>query len=308
MDIDVVVPAYNAERTLRAALDSVRAQTAPAHEILVIDDGSKDGTREIASAYASNGAPRVRLLTQANGGPSRARNWGVRESRAEFIAFLDADDAWEPTKLERQLEAFARKPEAVLCYTGLQNVTPTGERLEYVPPAPEGVLSTRLRLGNPQIVPSCVMVRREAFEKAGGFLLTLKGSEDWEFWVRLHQQGPFCAVDEPLTLYTVSNTGLSSNADHMYREACILAEQHLLHDLDGLPRMLWRRRILSYQSYKAALTARAAFEHGKELRYILQSFGYWPNPLWEPHRARVLAVSLRNGLIRRGIAPRTAKV
>ena len=304
MSIAVVIPAYNAERTVRATLDSVLAQTAPADEVLVIDDGSKDSTREIIASY---GAP-VRLFTQANGGPSRARNLGVREARSEFIAFLDADDTWEPTKLERQLEAFTRKTGAVLCYTGLRNVTPTGETLECVPPAPEDVLSTRLRLGNPQIVPSCVMVRRDAFERAGGFLLTLKGSEDWEFWVRLQQQGPFCAVHEPLTRYTVSNTGLSSNADHMYGEACIMAEKHLLNDLKGLPRKLWRRRILSYQSYKAALTARAAFEHGKELRYILQSFGYWPNPLWEPHRARVLAVTLRNGLMRRGIQPRTAKV
>lgn len=303
MSVAVIIPAYNAERTLRATLDSVLAQTAAPDEVLVIDDGSKDTTPEIVRSY---GSP-VRLLTQANGGPSRARNLGVRESRAEFIAFLDSDDTWESTKLERQLEAFARKSAAVLCYTGLRNVSPEGESLECVPPAPEDVLSTRLRLGNPQIVPSCVMIRRDAFECAGGFLLTLKGSEDWEFWVRLQEQGPFCAVHEPLTRYTVSNTGLSSNADHMFEEACLMAEKHLLKDMKGLPRKLWRRRILGYQSYKAALTARAAFEHGKELRYILQSFGYWPNPLWEPHRAKVLAVSLRNGLIRRGIPPREVK-
>ncbi len=289
MSVSVVIPAYNAALYIHKALESVLAQTSPVDEILVIDDGSKDNTRQVVEGYA----PRVRLITQENAGPSPARNLGVASSSSTFIAFLDADDAWAPTKIERQLAAFAAAPDAVLCYTGLRHMFSDGST-SVVHTTPVATLRDDMRLGNPAILPSCVMIARAPFQQSGGFTSLLKGSEDWDLWLRLAQLGPFCAVDEPLTLYTVSNTGLSANADHMYREAVSMLEDRLLAGLTGIRRRLWRRRILAYQAYKGALTARASAEHRKELRYILHSFAFWPWPFWRPHRFKALAVTLRN--------------
>ena len=106
--VGVVVPAYNAAATLDETLRSVRAQTHRALEIIVVDDGSLDDTAAIARRHAAEDE-RVRVLCQANAGVAAARNAGWQSSRADLIAFIDADDLWAPTKIERQLQALARR-------------------------------------------------------------------------------------------------------------------------------------------------------------------------------------------------------
>src|SRR5215475_4737819 len=105
--VTVVIPAYNAEATLDETLRSVRSQTHRALEILIVDDGSSDGTPEVALAHAA-ADPRVRLIQQSNGGVAAARNRGIEEARATLIAPVDADDLWAPTKIERQVAALHR--------------------------------------------------------------------------------------------------------------------------------------------------------------------------------------------------------
>lgn len=289
MSVSVVIPAYNAQNFIRKALVSVLEQTVEVDEIIVVDDGSSDETSQIVAAYA----PRVRLLQQQNQGPSRARNFGVESATSEWVAFLDADDAWVPQKIEKQLNALQAHPESVLCYTGLRNLLPDG--LEAIRDAfPVSKLRDQLRLENPGITPSSVVVRRSTYFSCGGFTSNFKGSEDWDLWSRLIDSGPFCNVNEPLTLYQVSNTGLSSNAEHMFREAKSLLDLRLLLGLKGMRRALWRQRILSYQSYKAALTARASQQTALEVGFILKSFLYWPSPFWNPDRLKFLAVATRN--------------
>lgn len=292
MSVSVVIPAYNAESYLRKALESVLNQTVPADEILVIDDGSTDGTRAVVESYA----PRIRLLQQKNQGPSVARNLGVASTQSEFIAFLDADDSWHPRKIERQLATLADNPGCILCYSAILAIGVDGS--EAVDPAcPVEDLRAALHISNPGVPPSCVMVSRSAFLEVGGFNASFKGSEDWEFLLRLYKVGRFCVIQEPLTLYQVSTTGLSSDVDRLLVEATrmlplLLAERH------GLSRFFWRRRILSFQIYKAALGARMARQRSRELRYLLQSFLCWPSPFWHPRRVKVLAVSFLNILRR----------
>ena len=115
--VSVIIPAYNASRTIRETLESAAAQTHRALEILVVDDGSSDETPAIVEGFAS-GDPRVRLIPQANGGVAAARNSGIAASSAEFIAPLDSDDLWHPTKIARQLDIFATGgPDIGLVYT-----------------------------------------------------------------------------------------------------------------------------------------------------------------------------------------------
>ena len=288
--MSVVIPAYNAETLLPRALESVFSQTLPPDEILVVDDGSKDGTHAVAQSFGS----RVRVLSQANAGASAARNLGVQSATSEWIAFLDADDAWEPRKLERQRSAIAGLAGTVLCYTGVMALAADGSRT-LVPAVPPSRLRAALRLTNP-ILPSSVLLSRSAFLHVGGFNVSQIVCEDWDLWLRLLQRGPFCVVDEPLTVYQTSITGLSSDADELFREAERMVDSRLLDGMRGLNRFLWRRRILSYQAYKSALTARAAARRESELAYMLRSLSLWPFPTWHPVRYKTLGVTLRNRL------------
>ena len=291
MSVCTIIPAYNAEAFLHRAIDSVLNQTAPVDEIIVVDDGSKDSTCAVAESYG----PRVHLIRQKNAGPAAARNLGVRSSNSDFIAFLDADDAWQPQKIEKQLAAFAANPGAVLCYTGVTHVHTEGWQEDF-PVRPPDVLRSELRLGNPKLVPSCVMLTRAAFLQVGGFDTSLKGSEDWDLVIALLDLGPFYAVDEPLTLYQVSDSSLSADADWMFLETRKMLDRRLVADLHGPSRWLWRHRILSYHAYAAGLGARTAGDRPKELRYMLYSILLWPSPLWHPIRFKALTVSLKNRL------------
>src|SRR5262245_39118970 len=110
--VSVIVAVYNGERFIADALRSILAQTAPADEVIVIDDGSTDGTGAVVARF-----PDVRCLRrEANGGQASALNWGVASARGAYLAFLDADDVWEPDKLARQLAAFAADPALDVVY------------------------------------------------------------------------------------------------------------------------------------------------------------------------------------------------
>src|ERR1700761_7596824 len=266
MSVCAIIPAYNAEAFIHKAIESVLNQTTPVEEIIVVDDGSKDGTCAVVESYA----PRVRLFKQKNQGPSTARNRAVQESTADYIAFLDADDLWDPQKIERQLQALNTTKNAVLCYTGLLWFNEEEGWTRPAKPIPPTQVAKQLRLRNPQIVPSSVLVSRENFLRSGGFDIGLKGSEDWDFAIAMHQLGTFCAVEEPLTLYRTSTTSLSSAPDWMFQEARKMLDRRLLMGLSGPSKWIWRRRILSYHAYVSAMNARAANRSARERDWMLQ--------------------------------------
>jgi glycosyltransferase involved in cell wall biosynthesis len=172
--VSVIIPAYNAAEFVGRAIESALRQTVPALEILVIDDGSKDVTAERVAQYP---AP-VRLLRQANGGPASARNHGAREARGEWLAFLDADDAWFPHKLEVQ-QTYLADPEVALVHAR--------EPSEYAPADATFEALWRRNF----LLTSSVLLRRAAFEEAGGFDedRALIGVEDYNLWLRLAARG-----------------------------------------------------------------------------------------------------------------------
>jgi len=292
MSVCAIIPAYNAEAFIHKAIDSVLNQTAPVEEIIVVDDGSKDGTCGVVESYA----PRVRLLRQKNQGPSVARNRAVRESTADYIAFLDADDFWDSKKIERQLDALSTAKDAVLCYTGLLEFNEEEGWERFIKPIPPAQVARELRLRNPSIVPSSVLVSRENFLRSGGFDIGLKGSEDWDFAIAMQQLGNFCAIEEPLTLYRSSTTGLSADPEWMFLETRKMLDRRLLIGLNRPAKWIWRRRILSYHAYVAAKNARAANRPSRERYWMFQSLAAWPSPAWQPQRFKSLLVMLRNTL------------
>jgi glycosyltransferase involved in cell wall biosynthesis len=292
VSVTVMIPAYNAEAFIGEALDSVLSQTRSADKIVVVDDGSTDATRTIVESYGD----RVHLMLQNHQGPSPARNWSIQSIESDFVAFIDADDIMDPNRLAKQLAAFAAAPDAVLCYCGMRQFNESGLKRDI--PAPRlKDLKYYLRFRNPGITPSCMMVRRSTYLEIGGFNTALRGIEDWEFTARIFRVGPFCVVDEPLTLYRLSDVSLSSHAERIYREVELIVDSFLLEGLTGLRRWVWRRRILSFQAMNAALTLRASRKHSEELEYFLKSIRIWPSPFWYPLRFKALAVTLRNRMM-----------
>lgn len=207
--VSVVVPAYNAEAFVETSVGSVLAQSFRDFELIVVDDGSTDGTSSRVRAYGD----RVRLLGQQNRGVSAARNRGIAYARGRLVAFLDADDAWKPTKLERQLEELWRRPECGLCYTAVcladaRMVELGAERRR------DGRVrrSELLVFGN--VVTgsaSAVVCERELLLAAGAFDERMSLCADWDAWVRLAERTAFAYVDEPLVVYR--RTGASMSAD-----------------------------------------------------------------------------------------------
>ncbi len=177
--VSVVIPAYNAERFIVETVNSALNQTYQDLEVIVVDDGSKDGTVAALAQFGN----RIRVHQQANGGVAKARNTGVSLARGTYIAFLDADDLWLPQKLERQLTSTAP-----MSYTDRLNIGERGHLPELhseIKPMRGGDLFVPLMREQNFITSTSVMLRRALFEKMGGFYTGLNGTEDWDLWIRI---------------------------------------------------------------------------------------------------------------------------
>jgi glycosyltransferase involved in cell wall biosynthesis len=198
--VSVIVPAYNAERFVRAAIDSVLAQTYLSFEVILIDDGSTDGTAAAVQAYGE----RVRYIRQGNARQAAARNRGIAEARGELVAFLDADDVWREDKLEKQVAMLERDPGLGLVYCSLQEVDREDR--------PVGHADARLRgsclpevllgrsaggLGSTALVPGAVL------ERVGTFDVALPPCEDTDLFWRIAARYRIDYVDEPLVRYRI---------------------------------------------------------------------------------------------------------
>lgn len=218
--IDVVIPVYNGASFIRQALDSVNKQTLQPQTVIVVDDGSTDDTAKIIQEYAS--VIPLQYLRQENRGLSSARNAGWKASQAPFIAFLDADDVWEPEKLAEQSSILTSAPDnLLLVYCGYHHINLEGQRvinntLPIVQPALRGnVFQELLRLNLISGSGSAVVVRREALVKLGGFDESLRALEDWDMWLRLTQIGRLDFVDRDLVGIRTHHAGMQQDTDRM---------------------------------------------------------------------------------------------
>lgn len=174
--VSVIIPVFNAARTIEQAIDSVRAQTFTDFEIIVVDDGSTDGSMEIIRRYG--GA--VKLLQQQNRGPSAARNLAISNSSGESLGFLDGDDWWKPEFLATMLAALERDPQAVMAYCDLQLVDSLGRPFPTALRLSDGHAPTVQEMLDRlwPIVPSGVVIRRAALDAVGGYPEPLRAFED----------------------------------------------------------------------------------------------------------------------------------
>ena len=204
--VSVIIPAYNCAPYISQAIDSALAQKVPV-EIIVINDCSTDSTEREILKYTSN--PIVRYIkNETNLGASGSRNLGVRMARGKYVAFLDADDWWEPKKLEKQLRLIQEK-NVVLCSTARALVNPAGSSLNKIIGVPEEITYHTLLKHNCINCSSVLLLKDVAFE----FPMEHEDShEDYIMWLRILQKyKKACAINEPLLNYRLSAAGKSGS-------------------------------------------------------------------------------------------------
>jgi len=193
--VTVVIPTYNRRDLVREAIASVTAQSYPDFEVIVVDDGSDDGTAEVVQQFAG-----VQYVYQQNRGVSAARNVGVARARGELIAFLDSDDLWQPHKLAHQVALFEQYPDVQICQTDeiwVRNgvrVNPHHKHRK----AGGDIFARSLELC--LVSPSAAMLRRVLFERLGGFDETLPACEDYDLWLRISARWPVPFIAMPLVV------------------------------------------------------------------------------------------------------------
>ena len=196
--ISIIIPTFNRSWSLKRAVDSALVQDYRHREVIVVDDGSTDQTQELLAGYGD----KIRILVQENKGVSAARNLGIQESRGNFIALLDSDDAWEKNKLSCQMAFFQSNPGAMICQTEEvwirkgKRVNPKKKHKK-----PSGMIfepSLKLCL----VSPSAVMIRKQLFDQKGMFNEAFPVCEDYDLWLRISHDTPVYLIDTPLTVKT----------------------------------------------------------------------------------------------------------
>lgn len=198
--VSVVIPTFNRRDLVQQTIESVLAQTYPAYEIIVVDDGSTDETEH---ALATRFGERIRYIWHENRGESVARNLGIAAARGEYLAFLDSDDLWLPEKLSRQMLVMVASPTVVLMGCQAWFIDSLGRKIDVAPfgtnlqPADYSLKS--LLLNNTIVGGGSIgLVRRPALEAVGGFDPEIRFGEDWDLWLRLRARWDFAFIPEPL--------------------------------------------------------------------------------------------------------------
>lgn len=286
--VSVVIPTHNYGRFIGAAIESATSQTPPA-EIVVVDDGSTDETAEVVAGFGE----RVRYVRQENSGVCVARNRGVAESTGDLIAFLDADDTWEPTKLEKQAAKFRDDPAVGLVHCGMREFdSKSGETIGlHLDGGEERVADNLLLWEGPGIVGpgGTVMVSREAFQAVGGFDERMKVGEDWDFCYRVARKYKVGFVAEPLVNYRSHIAGAHRNVDNMeagmrlfYEKAFDTDDPHVLslknRALSNYHRVMagsffQAGQLSKFASHAVRSIARRPHNLGYFLRYPLRRLG-----------------------------------
>jgi hypothetical protein len=268
--VSVVVPAFNVERYLAQAMRCVLAQTYQDLELIVVDDGSTDGSRALAESFDD---PRVRVISQANRGLAGARNTGIRAARGEFVAFLDADDLWRADKLACHVRHLDARPEVGVSICQSAFIAEDGEPMNYLQaPRLTGLEARDIFLRNPVGNGSAPVIRAATLRDIAYLALdgrpgeysyfdeSFRRTEDVECWMRiaLTTHWRFEGLAEPLTLYRVNAGGLSADLDKQYASwECMVAK------LEHYAPAFCRAHVAAARAYQLRYLARRAIRLGQ---------------------------------------------
>lgn len=242
--VSIVLPTYNRGYCIRRSVDSILNQTFRDFELIVVDDGSTDDTKDIMRSYDD---PRLVYIHNAdNRGQTARLNQGLSAARGNMIAFQDSDDEWLPEKLEKQVAAMrCLPPEVGIVYTDKWRCEPGRERYHWRSPVnmPEDgiIFDKALDESVYDIGPQSVLIRRDCFDKAGPFDERLTNFNDWDLFVRISRHYLFHHIQEPLVNYNVSPDAMTALGEGKAIEAIEVIFHKFLPDLERLPAVLAKR-------------------------------------------------------------------
>jgi glycosyltransferase involved in cell wall biosynthesis len=285
-NVSVVIPTYNRAEYLRVALESAVSQTCLPAEIIVVDDGSTDNTQEVVRDYIDQ----IRYFIQTNSGPSAARNLGIRESRCDYIAFLDSDDAWMPNKLEIQMDGFNRQQSVGLIGTGylscdefLQN--PRKWRAFHLAPSDNEEIFIRNLWPTPSII-----ICRSCIGAVGLFDENLRYAEDWDLWMRIASRFPIKTIHEPLVLVRNHKDSLIASNDNILSNFNVwlqlIHRNKITYNMGSIP----YRKALSWYYLNVSYHYQVLGNRYLESSFLSRSIAAWP--FFSPRRFAVLAKQL----------------
>jgi glycosyltransferase involved in cell wall biosynthesis len=274
--VSVVIAAYNYARFVGSAVKSALGQTLFEIEVIVVDDGSTDDTEDVLRPYLADA--RFHFVKTENRGQPAAENTGIRMARANYVAFLDADDLWLPTKLEKQLALFHRDPDLGVAYTRRLLIDDENYLLEYrQPELYRGHVLERLFLNNFIPFPSS-MVSRRVFDTVGLFNEKTRQVSDYEYWLRVAPRFRFDYVDEALLLNRSGHGSLKEQGRPYYLALEIM--KRFLDEQGGreLVSPATVRRALSNTYAHLAFAVRGS-SRSEARRLFLRSLAHWPASL-----------------------------
>jgi len=221
--ISIITPTFNRERTIPLAVESVLAQSYGNWELLIIDDGSRDSTRERLSSYLED--DRIQYFFQENQGQSIARNLGLEHARGELVCFLDSDDLWVPEKLEQQVALMKAHPEVDVLHSDEIMIDEEGHELSRKNMRRYSGRIARQMLADNSVSINTVMARRACFDAMGGFSGRYAVADDYDIWLRFSARFTFLYVPEYWGYYRVMVDQISSNKDRRFA-----ANEHIVRD------------------------------------------------------------------------------
>ncbi|SDW99348.1 glycosyltransferase family 2 protein [Thiocapsa roseopersicina] len=306
--VSVVIPVYNGERHVGATLQSVAEQSHGRLEILVVDDGSTDGTADILSLFARQDT-RIRILRQANKGVAAARNLGIRSARGDFIAPLDADDVWHPERISKQLRCLLDAPSDVgLVYSPWITIDESGAGISPCMDRDrfEGIVWLQLMLGNFLGSASTCLIKVACLRKIGlydeeYFVQRAQGCEDWDLYLRIARRFRLLCQPDCLIAYRQVRGSMSVDVEQMMRSYERMMSK-VGHPGVAFPKQVhrWSRAAyLLYLADRAALARRV----GLTARLLLRVIALDPVRVLDPRVGRTLARSLLADLRSRVPAP-----
>jgi glycosyltransferase involved in cell wall biosynthesis len=287
--VSVVIPTYNRAAEVCSAIDNALGQTYQNIEIIVVDDGSTDDTQARLKSYGD----RIRVVAKENGGPAVARNRGAAIARGEIIAFQDDDDLWEPTKLERQVALLQKfGPEVVCCLCNIAMPAAKGKKPTSFddslvhPQHEEGIWTNVLEVLATRFIlfTQAVAIRRDVFERVGGFREDIKYDEDYDLALRLALEGPWAFIKEPLVTYTHGADNSFSQAavkDPITLKECeVKIVEHVLTRLHGSDqaavRMYLNRRLKRFRRGMTQIKlSRNDFWGARQLARLMKTLSHY---------------------------------
>lgn len=241
--VSVIIPTYNYGRYLIEAVESVLNQTYKDFELIVVDDGSTDNTREVLKPYLH----RLRYMYQENQGISAARNRGFQESTGEYIAYLDADDVWLPEKLAKQIPLLDEDPSLGFVCGATHEMDQDG-KIFHLRNKPRRSEDTFESLFRKNFIPTLtVVIRRSCLETVGGFDTSLPLSQDYDMWLRLAKRYKFVYWNIPLAKYRVHANNISKNQSQRLRSHLkIISKKEISGDMSWLKRRIRKAKVYDY--------------------------------------------------------------